>query len=62
MACRTENAVGPPRKAVLSGGGTDGTLSFQPIKVEGDITIAQDEKTVGQPSMPRSATAANPAG
>ena len=40
---------------ILSGGGTDGTLGFQAIKAEGGITIAQDEKTAGQPSMPRSA-------
>jgi two-component system CheB/CheR fusion protein len=40
---------------ILSGGGTDGTLGFQAIKAEGGITIAQDEKTATQPSMPRSA-------
>jgi two-component system CheB/CheR fusion protein len=40
---------------VLSGGGTDGTLGFQAVKAEGGITIAQDEKTASQPSMPRSA-------
>jgi two-component system CheB/CheR fusion protein len=40
---------------LLSGGGTDGTLGFQAIKAEGGITIAQDEKTATQPSMPRSA-------
>jgi two-component system CheB/CheR fusion protein len=40
---------------ILSGGGTDGTLGFQAIKAEGGITFAQDEKTAGQPSMPRSA-------
>jgi two-component system CheB/CheR fusion protein len=40
---------------LLSGGGTDGTLGFQAVKAEGGITIAQDEKTAAQPSMPRSA-------
>ncbi len=40
---------------ILSGGGTDGTLGFQAIKAEGGITIAQDDKTAGQPGMPRSA-------
>ncbi len=40
---------------LLSGGGTDGTLGFHAIKAEGGITIAQDEKTAMQPSMPRSA-------
>jgi two-component system CheB/CheR fusion protein len=40
---------------LLSGGGTDGTLGFQSIKAEGGITIAQDEKSATQPSMPRSA-------
>jgi two-component system CheB/CheR fusion protein len=40
---------------ILSGGGTDGTLGFQAIKAEGGITLAQDEKTATQPSMPRSA-------
>jgi two-component system CheB/CheR fusion protein len=40
---------------ILSGGGTDGTLGFQAVKAEGGITIAQDEKTAAQPSMPRSA-------
>src|SRR5262249_54889796 len=40
---------------ILSGGDTDGTLGFQAIKAEGGITIAQDEKTAMQPSMPRNA-------
>jgi two-component system CheB/CheR fusion protein len=40
---------------LLSGGGSDGTLGFQAVKAEGGITIAQDEKTAAQPSMPRSA-------
>ncbi|MBV9126364.1 MAG: hypothetical protein JO112_23700, partial [Planctomycetes bacterium] len=40
---------------LLSGGGTDGTLGFQAIKAEGGITIAQDENSAAQPSMPRSA-------
>jgi two-component system CheB/CheR fusion protein len=40
---------------ILSGGGTDGTLGFQSVKGQGGITIAQDEKSAGQPSMPRSA-------
>jgi two-component system CheB/CheR fusion protein len=40
---------------LLSGGGTDGTLGFQAVKAEGGITIAQDEQTAAQPSMPRSA-------
>jgi two-component system, chemotaxis family, CheB/CheR fusion protein len=40
---------------LLSGGGTDGTLGFSAIKAEGGITIAQEEKTASQASMPRSA-------
>src|SRR5207249_1954790 len=40
---------------ILSGGGTDGTLGFEAIKAEGGITIAQDERSAGQPGMPRSA-------
>jgi two-component system, chemotaxis family, CheB/CheR fusion protein len=40
---------------LLSGGGTDGTLGFQAVKAEGGITIAQDENSASQPSMPRSA-------
>lgn len=46
-----ERAIG----VILSGGGTDGTLGFQAIKAEGGITFAQDEKSAGQDSMPRSA-------
>ena len=40
---------------VLSGGGTDGTLGFQAIKAEAGITLAQEESSAVQASMPRSA-------
>jgi two-component system CheB/CheR fusion protein len=50
-AIQKSRAIG----VILSGGGSDGTLGFQAIKAEGGITLAQDERSARQASMPRSA-------
>lgn len=42
---------------ILSGSGSDGTQGLRAIKVAGDITFAQDQKSAKYPSMPASAVA-----
>lgn len=46
-----EHAIG----VILSGTASDGTMGLKSIKDNGGITIAQDEKSAGYSSMPKSA-------